>query len=241
MGDLFRHALTQGLKELDLTVHEEKIEKLTMYKYLLLSWNEHVNLTAILEPEEVAIKHFIDSLALSCFIDFKNDQKMIDVGSGAGFPGLPLKIVFPEVNVTLLDSLQKRCDFLLQLVSKLNLTGIQVVHGRAEEKGQDILMREEFDFAIARAVTQLPVLVEYCLPFVKKGGLFFAFKGPGVEKELESAQKAISLLGGLVREVKKYRLPVSGEERSLVIIEKENNTDKRYPRRPGIPGKKPLI
>lgn len=241
MPDLFRRVLRKGFDELALSINEEKIEKLALYKDMLLSWNEQINLTAILDQEEIAIKHFIDSLAVSRFIDFKKDQKLIDIGSGAGFPGLPIKIIFPEINVTLLDSLQKRCRFLNELIRELGLSGIEAVHGRAEEKGQDPLMREEFDFAVARAVTKLPVLVEYCLPFVKEGGIFIAFKGPGVNDETKSAQKAITLLGGRLIENKIFTLPVSKEERSLVLIGKKESTEKIYPRRPGIPEKKPLL
>ena len=208
-----------------------------LYLKELLEWNKKFNLTAITDPKEIRIKHFEDSLTILQTIKLTN-QSVIDVGTGAGFPGIPLKIVCPEIKLTLLEATQKKVEFLKHIVSVLSLQDVGIISGRAEEiaKGK----RESFDIAVSRAVAKLKVLCEYCLPFVKIGGMFIAYKEKEIEKEVEEAQKAIQILGGRLKEIKKVQIPSSDIVRSLVIIEKMSPTPPRFPRRAGMAKKKPL-
>jgi len=241
LGSLFREVLIKCLEEIDLPLEEHQLSQCETYHDLLLTWNQKINLTAIEDAQEIAVKHFVDSLICAKYLDHPAQDTCIDVGTGAGFPGIPIKILLPEMRLTLLDSLAKRCQFLHTVVSSLALKETSVVHGRAEEKGKEPAFREQFFLATARAVSSLPVLAEYCLPFLRVGGIFFALKGPEVEEEVKKGAKAVAALGGKLREIKHYRLPSSGDRRSLVIMEKVSPTPAKYPRKPGMPEKKPLL
>ena len=212
-------------------------EAFQIYLEQLLEWNEKINLTAVTDPKEAVMKHFNDSLYLTKFVDFSG-KNLIDVGSGAGFPGIPLKLFEPSLSVTLLDSLQKRLRVLDNICQRLQIETKQI-HGRAEECGQNLELRGKFDLVSARAVAQLPLLCEYCLPFLKRGGLFCAMKGPQPQKEIESAQHALKELGAEVEAVKKYSLS-DGEGRSLILIRQKQFMPKKYPR-PGGKIKKQLL
>lgn len=223
----FEGIFSENLKKVGLNLKKENIEKFHLYYEMLLEWNEKMNLTAITDLEGVIVKHFIDSLLVLRFLP--NEAKtLIDVGTGAGFPGLPLKISKAELNVTLLDSLNKRLIFLEALKEKLELD-FELIHARAEELGRKENFREKFDISTSRAVASLNVLSEYCLPFVKVGGLFIAMKSGNVDEELESAKKSIALLGGTLEKVEKFDLP-KNISRSIILIRKIKNTDKIYPR-----------
>lgn len=236
----FKYTMSEGAREMGLELTAEQLKAFICYKDLLLAWNEKMNLTAIVEEQQVAVKHFLDSLALLGKLDVKVHRRMLDVGTGAGFPGIPVKVCCPWINVVLLDSLKKRVLFLEEVIRQLELTGIEAVHGRAEEKGRDGDFREVFDLVVARAVANLGVLAEYCLPFVKRDGLFVAFKGPEVAEELEASGNALEILGGSLEAVHQVKLPFAGGDRSLVIIRKTRPTPEKYPRKPGMPEKKPL-
>jgi 16S rRNA m(7)G-527 methyltransferase (EC 2.1.1.-) len=231
--------LKEGAAAFGVSIDENIQEKFSTYTRLLLEWNEKVNLTAVTEEPEIIVKHYLDSLSLGSLAEF-DGKRMIDVGTGAGFPGIPLKICYENLDVTLLDSLEKRVRFLDVVIDALSLKNIRAVHGRAEEYGIKPEYREKYDYAVARAVAGLPVLCEYCLPFVRTGGLFIAMKGPSVEEELQEAGKAISVLGGELVGVRKFVLPFSDYERSVVLIKKCRHTPAGYPRKSGKPTKSPL-
>ena len=205
---------------------------------LLLEWNEKINLTAITEEKDIVLKHFIDSMTVLKYL--KNNEKIIDVGTGAGFPGIPIAIMNKECNITLLDSLNKRIIFLNDVIEKNNLKNVETIHGRVEEIGQDKKYREKYDISVSRAVANLSTLVEYLVPLVKVGGKIICMKGPDVEKEIEEAKYAIKELGGKIIQVDKFNLPDSDIYRTIVIIEKIKQTDKKYPRKAGTPSKSPL-
>lgn len=213
-------------------------EKFAVYMELLREWNEKINLTAITDEEGILVKHFFDSCSISEFVD--NNSKIIDVGTGAGFPGLPLKIVNDTLNLTLVDSLNKRINFLNEVKDKLGLKNVETVHGRAEDIGIDNKYREKYDFAVSRAVAELRILVEYLLPLVKVGGKVIAMKGPNIDEEVENAKKAVKLLGGEIERIESFRLGNTDNERTVIIIKKIKNTELKYPRKPGIPRKNPL-
>ena len=213
-------------------------EKFAVYMELLREWNEKINLTAITDEEGILVKHFFDSCSISEFVD--NNSKIIDVGTGAGFPGLPLKIVNDTLNLTLVDSLNKRINFLNEVKNKLGLKNFETVHGRAEDVGIDNKYREKYDFAVSRAVAELRILVEYLLPLVKVGGKVIAMKGPNIDEEVENAKKAVKLLGGEIERIKSFRLGNTDNERTVIIIKKIKNTESKYPRKAGIPRKNPL-
>ena len=217
----------------------ENAQAFDIYEKLLLEWNEKINLTAITDHDEIAVKHFMDSLTPLDFRDFKN-KSVIDVGTGAGFPGLPLKIAVPEMKLCLLDSLNKRINFLNEVVNTLGLTDVQCIHARAEEGGRDKDLREKFDFALSRAVAPLNVLAEYDLPFVKVGGEFIALKGPAADEEVKQAKGAVKLLGGEISDVREVEIAGSGLKHKIVFVAKVKHTPNTYPRRAVKISKSPL-
>lgn len=229
----------KGLESLNITLSEKQMEQFLTFYELLVEWNSFMNLTAITEFEEVVQKHFLDSLALIKACDLK-DQTLIDVGTGAGFPGIPLKIAFPELNVTLLDSLNKRINFLNTIIDTLGLEKVETIHGRAEDFAKNKDYREKFDLCVSRAVSNLTTLSEYCLPFVKVNGSFISYKSEKLTEELKEAEKAISILGGQVGDQVELTLPDSDIYRNLLIINKTKNTPGKYPRKAGLPSKEPL-
>ncbi|SDN10543.1 16S rRNA (guanine(527)-N(7))-methyltransferase RsmG [Lachnospira pectinoschiza] len=230
-----------NLKELGVEIDSKQLEQFNQYYETLVEWNEFMNLTGITEYDEVLLKHFVDSLVLDPNKLIKSDKiKLIDVGTGAGFPGLPIKIAFPNVDVVLLDSLNKRIKFLDEVINKLGLENIKTIHSRAEDGGRNKELREQFDIAISRAVANLSSLAEYNLPYVKLGGYFVAMKSGEIDEEAENAKKAIKLLGGQLEKITKFRLPNTDIDRSLVLIKKVKETSKKYPRKAGLPTKEPL-
>lgn len=234
----FKH----GLEELNITLTDEQIEQFLQYYEMLVEKNKVMNLTGITEYEEVIQKHFLDSLSLIRVIPDIASQKLtiIDLGTGAGFPGIPLKIAFPELEITLMDSLNKRILFLQEVIDALGLKKVSAVHGRAEEMASNATHRQQYDLCVSRAVSNLAVLTEYCLPFVKKGGLFVSYKSADSDAEIQEGKKAISILGGKLTSVDKFQLPDSDLRRALVCIKKVKDTPKKYPRKAGTPAKLPL-
>lgn len=232
--------LIEGCKKLGVTLSEKQVQQFLDYYELLVEWNSFMNLTGITEFDEVMEKHFMDSVALVKGVDITKYSRVIDIGTGAGFPGIPLKIAFPHLEVVLLDSLNKRIKFLNEVIDRLGLEQITAIHGRAEDYAKQKEYRETFDLSVSRAVANLSSLSEYCLPYVKVGGCFVSYKSGTVDEELENAKKAIFLLGGKKKDVVKFSLPSGDIERSLVIIEKEQTTPKKYPRKAGLPAKEPL-
>lgn len=231
--------LKKGAAAYGITLTEDQLAQFGCYHDRLIEWNEKINLTAITEEREVVIKHFIDSISVLRYLP-EGTNTLIDVGTGAGFPGIPLKIVRKDLKVTLLDSLEKRVRFLDAVITENKLSDIQAVHGRAEDFAREKLHREGYDIGIARAVASLPVLCEYILPFVRIGGLFIAMKGSEVHKELEEADKAISVLGGKVEKVEHFLLPFDPMERHIISIQKVQQTPTQYPRKSGKPTKSPI-
>lgn len=232
--------LRKILKLFNLNLTEEIEGQFMAYYELLIEWNKVMNLTSITVFDDVVEKHFLDSIILGRYIDLNRELKLIDVGTGAGFPGIPLKIMFPSLQIVLMDSLKKRIQFLDEAAVRLNLKGIQAVHGRAEDLAQNKDYREQFDLSVSRAVANLSVLSEYCLPFVKTGGVFAAYKSGEIEREAEEAKKAAGMLGGRLREVCKFQLPDTDYQRSFVLVDKVESTLKKYPRKAGIPARQPL-
>lgn len=236
--DEFFKLFDEYAKSMNMTIDEDKIKKFYLYMQLLIEWNEKINLTAITEPKEVIIKHFIDSLSI--WGEIKDNSKIIDVGTGAGFPGIPLKIYNDTLNVTLLDSLNKRTVFLKEVIEKLNLKNIEVIHGRAEDYAKIDKYRENYDYAISRAVAPLNILLEYLSPYVKIGGNVIAMKGSNAEEEIKNSNNALKVLKCKIIESSKKNLPENAGERYIILIEKKEKTPKMYPRNAGIPKKKPL-
>lgn len=236
----FTDCLAKAAAEYGLPLTPAQMEAFAVYYLLLLEWNEKMNLTAIREPEEVAVKHMIDSLTCYDPKYFPAGCRAVDVGTGAGFPGLPLKIFRPDIKLTLLDSLNKRLLFLQEVVQRLQLTDTVTVHSRAEEGGRQSQYREQFDVALSRAVARLNVLAELCLPYVRTGGYFIALKGAQYRQETEEAAGAIEVLGGRLAEARPVTLPGLSDSRAVIYIEKIKATAPQYPRRPGQPEKKPL-
>lgn len=233
--------LFKSCGKIDVKLDEKQIGQFMAYKDLLLEWNEKMNLTAITDEREIMLKHFADCLMLCPETDALGGKTVIDVGTGAGFPGVPLKIVRPELEVTLLDSLNKRITFLNEVVSGLGLEKVKCLHLRAEDGGADKNLREKFDLCVSRAVADLSVLSEYCLPFVKVGGYFISMKGPDVSEEIERAKKAVKILGGSIEEIKKTAIPGTDIVHSLVIIKKAKPTPPKYPRKAGKAKKEPIV
>lgn len=228
------------LNALDIALTNRQQEQFVQFYELLVEWNKVMNLTGITEYEEVNEKHFVDSLSLVQAIDINKIETVIDVGTGAGFPGIPLKIAFPHLKIVLLDSLNKRINFLNTVISELGLTEITTIHGRAEDYAKQAEYREQFDLCVSRAVANLSTLSEYCLPYVKTGGMFIPYKSGEIDDEVQQAKKAIHTLGGKLDEVIKFQLPGTEINRSFVKIHKIQNTAKRYPRKAGMPAKEPL-
>lgn len=230
-----------GLTELGLKLSDFQLEQFLQYYELLLEWNSFMNLTAITEFEEVCTKHFLDSLSLCNAIDCTKELSVIDVGTGAGFPGIPLKIAFPNLKLTLLDSLGKRVKFLNEVIDRLGLENIEAIHGRAEDFAKPDMLREAFDICVSRAVANLSVLSEYCIPYVKVDGFFISYKSEKIVEEMTAAEHAVELLGGEIFAQKEFVLPNSDIYRNLFMIKKIKATPKKYPRKAGLPAKEPLV
>lgn len=230
----------KDLEALGVSLQESQIESFLIYYEMLVEWNRVMNLTGITEYYDVFKKHFVDSLSLVNACDVAGKISVIDVGTGAGFPGMVLKIAFPQLQLTLLDSLNKRIQFLNAVIDKLDLSGVETVHGRAEDLAKPGDLREKYDLCVSRAVANLATLSEYCLPFVREGGLFISYKSEKISEETAAAEHALSLLGGKIRDQVKFQLPNSDIYRNLVVIEKIKATPKRFPRKAGLPGKEPL-
>lgn len=223
-----------------ISLSPQQLQQYETYYSTLVEWNEKMNLTAITDKPEVYLKHFYDSITAAFYFDFKEPIHICDVGAGAGFPSLPIKIAFPELHVTIVDSLNKRISFLEHLSNQLGLKNVQFIHDRAETFGQKKEHREAYDVVTARAVARLSVLSELCLPLVKVGGTFVAMKGASAKEELEAGKKAIAVLGGKLNQSYSFTLPQEESERNILIIKKEKTTPKKYPRKPGTPNKTPI-
>jgi len=239
MKDDFNNKMIELSKKIDINLTDTQNEMFFEYMQLLLEWNEKINLTAITNIDDIILKHFIDSLTVIKYI--KENDIIIDVGTGAGFPGIPIGILNSNVDIILLDSLNKRINFLNEVCSKLELKNIRTIHGRAEDLGQNKETRENFDIAISRAVANMTTLVEYLLPFVKVGGYAICMKGPEIEEELSKAKFAINELGGKIEKVENFVLPNSDIERNIVIIKKISDTPNKYPRKAGTPSQSPMF
>jgi 16S rRNA (guanine527-N7)-methyltransferase len=236
----FKQALLHGFKKMNLVLQPEEAALFYAYYERLKALEGKLNLTGLKEPEEIAIKHFVDSLAATRWLTFRAGERLIDIGSGAGFPGVPLAVSAPGLAVVLLEAARKKADFLNELIAALSLKNVKVVCGRAEEYGHAADYRERFDWVVARAVAPLRELVEYAVPFVRPGGAFVAYKGARGSKEAEAALYAIRLLGATIEKVVEYSLPRSGEQRLLIFMRKTAPTPPSFPRRAGMPHKKPL-
>lgn len=223
-----------------INLSSQQIQQYETYYSTLVEWNEKMNLTAITSKPEVYLKHFYDSISAAFYFDFKQPLHICDVGAGAGFPSLPIKIAFPELNITIVDSLNKRIGFLEHLSKELGLEHVHLIHDRAETFGQKKEHREQYDVVTARAVARLSVLSELCLPLVKVGGTFVAMKGASADDELDAGKKAISILGGNIQQSYSFTLPQEESERNIIIINKQKATPKKYPRKPGTPNKTPI-
>ena len=232
--------LKEGAGKLGINLDDVALHKFDEYAALLLEWNEKINLTSIIEPDQIVTKHFLDCLAGLTNLTIPQNSSLIDVGTGAGFPGIVLKIARPDIKLTLLDSLNKRVLFLNEVVSRLGLIDAETVHSRAEDGGNNPKLREQFDYSVARAVAPLNELSEFCIPFIKKGGLFFAMKGPEPDLEVNNAKNAIGTLGGKFEKQIVYEIPFTDITHSLIIIKKISQTSTKYPRNPLRISKNPL-
>lgn len=232
--------LKRKSEALNIVLNEKQLAMFETYYEMLVEKNKVMNLTAITEKNEVIDKHFIDSISLKKAMDVTKHVKVLDLGTGAGFPGIPLKIAYPNLQVTLLDSLNKRIKFLQEVIEELSLEEIDAIHGRAEDYAKQSGYREQFDICVSRAVANLATLSEYCLPYVKQGGCFISYKSGAVQEELEQSKKAIKELGGRVKEVIPFVLPDTDIERTFVVIEKVKQTPRKYPRKAGLPSKEPI-
>lgn len=228
----------QGLEKLNIDLTEEQTEQFLDYYEFLIETNKVMNLTAITDFDEVIEKHFLDSLSLCRVFELNRQIRVIDMGTGAGFPGIPLKIAFPQIDLLLVDSLNKRIKFLREATKRLSLENVAALHARAEEIAKDKQYREQFDLCVSRAVAKLSTLSEYCIPFVKEGGMFISYKSGDIEEEVSAAEKAVAVLGGNINQV--YRFELGEQKRSFVMIEKQKKTPKAYPRKAGIPTRDPL-
>lgn len=232
--------LLNGCSELGISLSSLQQQKFIKYYEYLIEKNKVMNLTGITEFQEVLVKHFLDSLSCVKAVDIEKVQSIIDIGTGAGFPGIPLKIAFPQIKICLLDSLKKRVNFLEEVICLLDLTDIKAIHGRAEEYAKNKEYREKFSLCVSRAVSNLATLSEYCLPYVKCGGIFISYKSGKVQEEMNDSQNAVEILGGKIKDVKYFNLPGSDIERSLVVIGKIKPTPGKYPRKAGTPLKEPI-
>lgn len=230
----------EEVNKLGIELNSEKLNKLDKFYNLLISWNEKINLTTITEEQDVYLKHFYDSLTLIKAIDLTKDLTLLDVGTGAGFPGIVLKIVFPNLKITLLDSLNKRINFLNLVVRELGLKNVKTIHSRAEDGARKPELREKFDVATSRAVANMAVLSEFCMPYVKKGGYFVALKGPAIDEELENGSNAIKILGGELQGIIEISIEETDLKHNIVEVKKVKNCPKTYPRKAGTVNKKPL-
>ena len=235
--EFLRH-VKQKAQEIGYNLQEEQLEQFFTYKELLIEWNKKMNLTAIEQEEDIITKHFIDSLSIASYIP--DTAKVIDIGTGAGFPGIPLKILKKDLSITLLDSLNKRITFLEEVIRNLSLENIQAVHARAEELAHKEEYREQYDIAVSRAVAPMHTLLEYMLPYVKIGGKCICMKGPNLQGESKDLQNCLETLGGKIEKIEEIVLPETEIKRNIMLIKKENKTPKKYPRNPGMPSKKPL-
>ncbi|GGH29893.1 16S rRNA (guanine(527)-N(7))-methyltransferase RsmG [Paenibacillus segetis] len=229
------------LLEHQIDLNEEQLNQFEIYFQELVSWNEKMNLTGITEREQVYIKHFYDSVTLSFYLNISDISNLADIGSGAGFPGIPLKICFPHLKLTIVDSLNKRIQFLQNVVDKLGLQNVELIHGRAEDIARKDHLRDAFDLVTARAVARMAVLNEFCLPFVKPGGIFAAMKGNDPSDEIKEAKRSMSELKGKLSGNHHFTLPLENSERHIIMISKTNSTPKKYPRKAGTPIKTPII
>lgn len=227
--------------KMHIVLPDGALELLNCYYEMLIDTNKVMNLTTITEYSEVVIKHFADSAAIGCITDMNGNIDVIDVGTGAGFPGIVLKIVYPQLSVVLLDSLNKRVNFLKNVITELGLTDISAIHGRAEDIARNKDYREKFDLCVSRAVANMSSLSEYCLPFVKVGGRFIPYKADGCDEEVKTASKAVNTLGGKIRKIESYVIPDTDICRKFVVIDKLRNTSAKYPRKAGLPTKEPLV
>lgn len=234
------HILEKKAESLSIVLDDKQIRQFEQYYHILVEWNKVMNLTAITEYDEVVEKHFIDSLSIVKVMDLTTVDTVIDIGTGAGFPGIPLKIAFPHLKVTLLDSLNKRIKFLNEVTEKLELEGIETIHGRAEDYAKQSKYREQYDLCVSRAVANLATLSEYCLPYVKVDGLFVPYKSGEIDNELNDSKHAVEILGGNIENVVKFQLPETDIGRSFVKIHKIKETKKKFPRKAGMPSKEPL-
>ena len=234
----FKEEFIQKLNLIEINLDNNQLEEFYKYMCLLIEWNEKMNLTAIIEPKEIILKHFIDSLTILNEIEDKN--LVVDVGTGAGFPGIPLKIAKPNLKVVLLDSLNKRILFLNEVINKLELENIETIHARVEDIGKNIKYRENFEIVTSRAVANLAILSEYMIPLTKIGGKCICMKGSSIKDEINESQKAINLLGGKVEKIDEFVLPSTDIKRNIIVIKKEKNTPKNFPRKAGIPSKNPI-
>ena len=235
----FKESFNRELNEIQIEISEEKVEKFYLYMKLLIEWNEKINLTAIIKPNEIITKHFVDSLTASKWI--KNGSKVVDCGTGAGFPGIPLSVLREDCEFVLFDSLNKRVNFLNEVIEKLGLKNVKTIHARAEDLAYEKKYRGNFDVAVSRAVANMSTLLEYLLPFCKVDGMAICMKGANIEEELKNSKKALEILKGKVEKVDNFDLPFTDYSRNIILVKKVGNISDKYPRRQGKPAKEPLM
>lgn len=235
----FSNLMKKYGEEIEIEFTEEQLQKFYKYMKLLIEWNKKINLTAIVEPKEIILKHFIDSLTILKYTEKK--KKMIDIGTGAGFPGIPIKIMNKNIEITLLDSLNKRINFLNEVIQTLNLEKIETIHSRIEDFGRSKKYRETYEIVTSRAVANLATLSEYMLPMAKVGGCCICMKGAEVEEEILNSKNAIKILGGNISKIEKFTLPKTDNKRNIIVIDKVKQTPSKYPRKPGMPSKEPIL